>query len=248
MTTKTEFEEMVEQVVEETVENYPDENEKRPHEYDAEWSEYLLDHLSDNELINGAPTVDGLRRVCEKCFGEIVESNSQIVETPSSHNNQRCTIKHTLGIEKYRGGRIIKVDGCVDVLYHKTPYPFKDHLIATADTRAEGMALRRALKIRVVTAEELQNEDENEALASDELINDQQVMAINQLCKRLDISVQALVSGEYNKTNKINQIRNLEARLLISKLSEFQRAPKDIPKTYIGYDEGWKTNFYGSSK
>ena len=51
MTTKTEFEEMVEQVVEETVENYPDENEKRPHEYDAEWSEYLLDHLSDNELI-----------------------------------------------------------------------------------------------------------------------------------------------------------------------------------------------------
>ena len=248
MTTKTEFEEMVEQVVEETVESSPDEDGQRPHEYDAEWSEYLLDHLSDNELINGAPTVDGLRRVCEKCFGEIVESNSQIVETPSSHNNQRCTIKHTLGIEKYRGGRIIKVDGCVDVLYHKTPYPFKDHLIATADTRAEGKALRRALKIRVVTAEELQNEDENEALASDELINDQQVMAINQLCKRLDISVQALVSGEYNKTNKINQIRNLEARLLISKLSEFQRAPKDIPKTYIGYDEGWKTNFYGSSK
>ena len=140
------------------------------------------------------------------------------------------------------------MDGCVDVLYHKTPYPFKDHLIATADTRAEGKALRRALKIRVVTAEELQNEDENEALASDELINDQQVMAINQLCNRLDFSVQALVSGEYNKTNKINQIRNLEARLLISKLSEFQRAPKDIPKTYIGYDEGWKTNFYGSSK
>ena len=129
-----------------------------------------------------------------------------------------------------------------------TPYPFKDHLVATADTRAEGKALRRALKIRVVTAEELQNEDEQEALSSDELVNDQQILAINQLCKRLDISVVPLVTGEYKKTKTIKELRNLEARLLISKLSEFQRTPEDIPKTYIGYNENWKTNFYGSSK
>ena len=246
MTSTTEFEDIVESVVEDKAEMMLE--IERPKEYDPEWSEYLLDQLSDNELINGAPTVDGLRRITEKCFGEIVESKSDIVETPTSQNNQRCTIRHTLTITKYRNTQTISVDGCVDVLYHKTPYPFKDHLVATADTRAEGKALRRALKIKVITAEELQNEDEQEILSSDEVVNDQQILAINQLCKRINISVSSFVTGEYNTTKKINDLRNLEARLLISKLSEFQRTPKDIPKSYIGYDDDWKTNFYGSSK
>ena len=244
----TEFEGMVENFVDDKVEYTPNELSTHPKEHDPEWSEYLLDQLSDSELINGAPTVDGLRRITEKCFGEIIGSKSEIIDTPTAQNNQRCTIKHTLTIAKYGTAHSIVVDGCVDVLYHKTPYPFKDHLVATADTRAEGKALRRALKIRVVTAEELQNEDEQEALSSDELVNDQQILAINQLCKRLDISVVPLVTGEYKKTKTITELRNLEARLLISKLSEFQRTPDDIPKTYIGYNENWKTNFYGSSK
>ena len=208
-TATSEFEDIVETTHIEEEYDVVDNNSKIPSEYDPEWSEYLLDQLSDSELINGAPTVDGLRRITEKCFGEIV---------------------------------------CVDVLYHKTPYPFKDHLVATADTRAEGKALRRALKIRVITAEELQNEDEQEALSSDELVNDQQVLALNQLCKRLDLSVTSFVKGEYNKIKKINELRNLEARLLIAKLSEFQRTPKDIPDSYMGYDENWKGDFYGSSK
>jgi hypothetical protein len=244
----TEFEGMVESLVDDKVGQAPTDLSTHPKEHDPEWSEYLLDQLSDSELINGAPTVDGLRRITEKCFGEIIGSKSEIIDTPTAQNNQRCTIKHTLTIAKYGTAHSIVVDGCVDVLYHKTPYPFKDHLVATADTRAEGKALRRALKIRVVTAEELQNEDEQEALSSDELVNDQQILAINQLCKRLDISVVPLVTGEYKKTKTITELRNLEARLLISKLSEFQRTPDDIPKTYIGYNENWKTNFYGSSK
>ena len=247
-TTTSEFEQIVENTHIEEEYDVVDNDPKTPSEYDPEWSEYLLDQLSDSELINGAPTVDGLRRITEKCFGEIVGSKSTIIESPTSQNNQRCTICHTLTISKYRSDQSISVDGCVDVLYHKTPYPFKDHLVATADTRAEGKALRRALKIRVVTAEELQNEDEQEALSSDELVNDQQVLALNQLCKRLDLSVTSFVKGEYNKVKKINELRNLEARLLIAKLSEFQRTPKDIPKSYMGYDENWKADFYGSSK
>ena len=246
-TAASELEGMVEKMVEEPQNAYNENDSKRPQEYEPEWSEYLLDQLSDSELINGAPSVDGLRRITEKCFGEILESKSNIIETPTSQNNQRCTICHTLTISKYRSAQTISVDGCVDVLYHKTPYPFKDHLIATADTRAEGKALRRALKIRVVTAEELQNEDEQEALSSDELVNDQQILALNQLCKRLDVSVVSFVTGEY-KVKQINKLRNLEGRLLIGKLSEFQRTPQDIPKTYIGYDENWKANFNGSTK
>lgn len=211
--------------------------------FSAEWSEHLLDQLSDHELINGAPTVDGLRRICEKCFGEIIESKSEIIETPTRQNN-RCTLKHSLTIYKYSTSRNIKVEGCVDVLYEKTPHPFKDHLVATADTRAEGKALRRALKIRVITAEELQNEEYDESASSDEAINDQQILAINQLCKRIGVSVVALAKSRNEKAKKINDISNLEARLLISKLSGLQRNPEEIEAGNLaGYDENWKDGF-----
>ena len=72
MSKKTDFEEMVD--VEDTQADEVEivDLEKKPTEYDPDWSEYLLDELSDHELINGAPTVDGLRRITEKCFGEII--------------------------------------------------------------------------------------------------------------------------------------------------------------------------------
>ena len=227
---------------------YPDEPAySGPSDSDPEWSEYLLDQLSDHELINGAPSVDGLRRITEKCFGEIIESRSNIIESPRSDNALRCVICHTLIIAKYRGMRTIRVDGCVDVVHSKTPYPFKDHLVATADTRAEGKALRRALKIRVITAEELQSESEEEVLISDEGVNDQQILAINQLCKRLGVNVEGLVKTKCQSAEKINDMNSLEARLIISQLSEFQRKPASIEEHDVsGYDENWKDNFFRS--
>ena len=253
MNDKTEFEQMVIDPSEiDVAGEYPDADPAHdmggvPRDFDSEWSEYLLDQLSDHELINGAPTVDGLRRITEKCFGEIVESKSSIVEAPRSDNGLRCTICHTLTIVKHRTLRTIKIDGCVDVLHSKTPYPFKDHLVATAETRGEGKALRRALKIRVITAEELQSESEEEVLISEEGINDQQILALNQLCKRLDVNVEGLVKTKCSEVKSVNEINNLEARLLISKLSDLQRNPEKVEEeSLLGYNENWKDTFYRS--
>lgn len=251
MNDKTEFEQMViDPSSVDVAGEYPDEappDEKIPAPFDPQWSEYLLDALSDHELINGAPTVDGLRRITEKCFGEILNSRSSIIEAPNSNNGLRCTICHSLTIRKYRNGQDITVDGCVDVMHSKTPYPFKDHLVATADTRAEGKALRRALKIRVITAEELQSESEEEVLISEEGINDQQILALNQLCKRLDVNVETLVKMKCSEAKTVNDINNLEARVLISKLSGLQRSPDKIEEESLsGYNENWKDTFYRS--
>ena len=85
-------------------------------------------------------------------------------------------------------------------------------------------------------------------MSSDEAINDQQILALNQLCKRLNVSVAAITVHQYNTAKNITDLRNLEARLLIGKLSEFQRSPEDIPEACVGYDENWKGSFYGSTK
>ena len=104
--------------------------------------------------------------------------------------------------------------------------------------------MRRALKIRVITAEELQNEEYEESASSSEPINDQQVLAINQLCKRIDVSVVALAKTRNEKAESINDISNLEARLLISRLSGLQRNPEEIEENNLGgYDENWKDEF-----
>ncbi len=172
------------------------------------WSEYVLDHLDDGELRDGNPTVDGLRRVTEEVFGDILTSSSHIY----NHDTSRgvCTIKHTLQIRKHGTGDIITVDGCVDVNKSNIPHPFNQHLVATADTRAEGKAIRRALKIRVVTAEEMQNSDEDDLLAAEENITDQQILAINQMCKRLDVNLENAVKAACAGVKSVRLVSNLQ--------------------------------------
>ena len=45
----------------------------------------------------------------------------------------------------------------------------------------------------------------------------------------------------------INDMNSLEARLIISQLSEFQRKPASIEEQNVsGYDENWKDTFFRS--
>ena len=246
MNDKSDFDDMV--AVIDPVEALKDEqeNSKVYTDADPEWSEYVLDNLHDTELREGNPTVDGLRRVTEKVYGEIIESRSDVLELPS--RGKRCTIKHTLKIRKYGTDAIITVDGCVDVRYDKVPYPFNDHLVATADTSAEGKALRRALKLRVVTAEEINNSAEDDVMASEENITDQQILAINKMSKRLDINVVNLIKEVCTGIKSINSVSNLQGRMILASVSEYQRKPESIKKKLVGYDSNWRKEFDSGGK
>lgn len=206
-----------------------------------EWSEYVLDQMSDSELKDGNPTVDGLRRVTERVYGEIVSSVSDIFQYDT--NQGICTIKHTLQIQKYETNTIITISGCVDVKFSNVPHPFNQHLVATADTRAEGKALRRALKLRAVTAEEMQNTSEDDVLAAEEDITDQQILAINQMCKRVDINLIEYVKKTCDDVASIREASNLQGRLMLRSLSEMQRKSSDIEKSIAGYDSEWRQTF-----
>ena len=246
MSSKSDFDDMV--AVADKVETLDQEQEDKKvyTDSDPEWSEYVLDNLHDSELREGNPTVDGLRRVTEKVYGEIIESRSDVLELPS--RGKRCTIKHTLVVRKYGTDAIITVDGCVDVRYDKVPFPFNDHLVATADTRAEGKALRRALKLRVVTAEEMNNAAEDDIMASEENITDQQILAINQMSKRLDINVVNLIKEVCAGVKSINSVSNLQGRMVLASVSEYQRKPESIKKKLEGYDSNWRKDFDSGSK
>ena len=213
---------------------------------DSGWSEHVLDHLDDHELRDGNPTVDGLRRVTEEVFGDILVSSSHIY----SHDASRgfCTVKHTLQIRKHATGDVITVDGCVDVNRGNIPHPFNQHLVATADTRAEGKAIRRALKIRVVTAEEMQNSDEDDLLAAEENITDQQILAINQMCKRLDVDLEKSAKIACAGAESVRSLSNLQGRVFLTSLSDYQRDASLIPEDFLGYDSNWRETFDSGGK
>ena len=247
MSTATELDDMVVGIEED--ESTDADVKEQPRVYqdsDPEWSEYVLDQMHDSELKEGNPTVDGLRRVTEKIYGEILGSNSDII----SHSVQEgsCTVRHTVEIRKYSTDSVITINACVDVKYQHIPHPFNQHLVATADTRAEGKALRRALKLRVITAEEMQNSSEDDALAADENITDQQILAINQMCKRLDINLIQAVKDICPNAKCIRDSSNLQGRNLLSSLSEYQRSSDSVPKKLKGYNSEWRETFDNGGK
>lgn len=216
-----------------------------------EWTEYVIRQLDDAELENGNPTVAGLRRVIGELMGEIVSSETHIVTAPNERYKS-CTAIHTLEISSpsiYNADRVLKFNGAVDVSLENTPAPYNLHLVSTADTRAEAKALRRALKLRGVTSEELVSNPltKNELeMSQASLINDQQIMSVNVMAERNNINVKKFIvrHASWADLEYINDLSNQDGAILLSNLSEMQRKPKNIDESFVGYDENWKEYFY----
>lgn len=217
-----------------------------PSHTDPKWVDYIISLLADHELIKGAPTTDGLRRVTEKVYGSIIFSDSEVIEVPgqyTDYNYLKATVKHTLHILRYSDNQLVEVSACVDVVKNHIPNPFCNHLVGSACTRAEGKALRRALKIRIQTVEELTNINEDEKL-DNESINDQQESALKVLCERNDINLEKFVKSAFTHISNIKQLKNDEAKVLIKSISELQKTGS-IPENIAGYQINWKETFGG---
>jgi len=240
--------EMIEDIVEEMVEDECSEEENTP-DYPSptspEYVNFILDQLADHELWQGSPTTDGLRRVTEDVYGQILVSNSDPISSPTDRLGH-ATVKHSLVIDRYDGKGLIEISACVDVDGKDLPHPFNQHVVATACTRAEGKALRRALKIRVQTAEELVNNqaDEDDDTANDPL-NDQQKLAINQLCKRNNIDAIKIIKSVASAAKKLSEVKNIDGRFIMNKIAEYQRNQSSIEESLLGYQEDWQEKFGG---
>lgn len=227
---KNPIEDMIEEVVEDEVvgeENIDEEILNVPHYTDPEWTAWVLEHLEEHELVSGAPTTDGLRRICDLYYGTIISSDCECV----SYGEDHAAVKHTVSILRHFDNVTIEASAMVDALKSKTPEPFKSHILATADTRAEGKALRRLLRIRVITNEELQVENELEE-SEDGQINDHQIIAIEAMAARLKISLTNLLKDKHPEVQLIKELTHGQGSSLISLLTTYQRDIESIPQNY----------------
>ena len=206
-------------------------NEGPPADTSKEWTTYITDQLFDSEFSNGAPTTAGLRRVCEKSFGEIIKSKSEYLNSSET----RAAVTHHLTVQKYSNDRVIEVSACVDSKFDVIPAPYNKHLLSTACTSAEGKALRRAMKINIHTAEELAVVEDEDTDGSTS-INDQQISVISMMCRRSDVNVAKLINSiTTSKTKAYADVGYGDAKIVIKKVSEFQRT--SVPEEFVGYKE-----------
>jgi hypothetical protein len=182
--------------------------------------------------------------------GEITDINSDVIQVPTVENERRATVRVILSLRYYKDNDIRIYHGCADVYYGNADGVYGKHPVALAETRAEGRALKRALRLRkIVSAEEVtgDNESAESDIKSKDPINDNQKNFINFACskERANINVEKLIKNKFPEIKSIKDLRYTQAQELVLVLDEYNRKQDTIPAEIRGYDSGWITSFGG---
>ena len=227
-----------------------DDTPKTPSYTSPEWSDYVMSFFQSNELIDGNPICAGLRRVAEQLLGTIVESGpEQIFPATDSGKPGRATVLYKVVIDWMDTGELRIFKEVADVWHGNTDDLFCAHPVATASTRAEGRALRKALKIRALAAEELAKKDIVEIVQQtvsnvdwnpDDLISNQQSGFIDTKCRQLNIDVMKFINSGNKNYATIDEITKSTAQKMIKQLNVYQTNNESIPNTMVGYTNNWR--------
>lgn len=215
----------------------------------TEWTAYVLDLLNEDEKIAGNPTTDGLRRIFEIALDcTVTSADSTIVQCPTPENEKRATVLHSISYvlknidKKNEDIKYRSVSGAADVYWGNCDKIYRNHPVAVAETRAEGRALRRGLRLRkVVAAEEIASNVEDD-VSPDSVgkITSNQISFIDVIAKRINVNVLNLMQSLSIPTNDIKNLTHDTAVLIIRELSKLQQSVDDIPDNIKSYQDNWK--------
>jgi hypothetical protein len=201
-----------------------------------------------SEMIDGHPLVAGLRRVAEVVLGPIMFSGpTQVFPVQRDDHHGRATVIFT--VEFANGMKYAEV---ADSWEGNTDDMFCAFAVAIASTRAEARALRKALKIKGVAAEELTKKDTAKIVreisttkqASEgeyddtSRMSDAQLNFIDVKCKQLNIDGKQLFAQFNADSGK--KVSKKVASEIIDKLNDFQRDKSSIPEDILGYKQEWR--------
>lgn len=224
------------------IESIPDgKSEEVPAVGSVEWTPFVMSKFRDDELFEGCPTVDGLRRVCLEHLGDVIESVTDCVQAPNAANMNHSCVMHTLTLDCYDGVRR-KYSGLADVFTGNGDNPVFSfqYSSATCETRAEGRAYRRALRLRgVVAAEELGTVPPEES-GADGTMSAAQQNVYSIICKRLNINVMKYLNkskqGPFKSAHTVPYSVAVKA---FASLQGYQQDMGSIPVDIKGYDDTW---------
>lgn len=222
-------------------------NEKTISRSDAGWSEYVLQHLAHDEVDNGVPKTDALKRLIEDMVGTVISIDNEVVQAPSPENGRTAVVKSNVTVMPYVGDHALTYTGCADAVAAFIADPFCRFLTAIAETRAEGRAYRKILALKnVVTTDEILGTDQTNADATAE-ITDQNVTYIDLMCGQIrgyNLNVKQLFHKTTGKEyNSIYKYSAEDSDAVMAVLRSCQKDMKVRPEGIDGYDANWKNYF-----
>lgn len=212
----------------------------------TEWTDHVLSLLADDEKINGNPTTDGLRRIFETVLNcTVTRAEPTVVQSPDLANERRATVVYTMdyvlndeSVPEFLKHR--SISAAADVYWGNCDKVFRNHPVAVAETRAEGRALRKGLRLRkVVTADEIAKDVVDHDQDNSNTINHSQLNFFDVFGKRLNINIKKLLDHLAINSSNVYNISYDDAVKTITTLSGYQQS-NDIPQGIIGYDPNWK--------
>lgn len=220
-----------------------------PHVLSAEWHDYAMKLFNEDELVDGHPLVAGLRRVAELVIGQVLFSGpTQVFPVQRDDHHGRATVVFTI---KFANGSTYSE--VADSWEGNTDDMFCAYAVAIASTRAEARALRKALKIKGVAAEELTKKDtakivrqissakesSNGDYDDQSRMSDAQYNFIDIKCKQLNIDGEKLFKENFSVDHN-KKVSKKIASEIIDVLNNYQRDKSSIPKAITGYKEEWR--------
>ena len=222
-----------------------------PNPTSPDWNDYVLSLFDESELYDGRPLCAGLRRVAELVMGRIVSSRPTQVFAPQSGDEiGRATVIWEIVFED--GSLFSDVADCWE---GNTDDAFCVFNTATAATRAEGRALRKALRLKTVAAEEMTKKNtasiarsisQTKAMeATDgeynnaERMTDKQGNFIDLKSKQLNIDVEAFFK-EVFETNVKRKVTKSQASDAIQLLGGDYQKDKSLYANFMGYKSDWR--------
>ncbi|TXT66111.1 MAG: hypothetical protein BAJALOKI3v1_50111 [Promethearchaeota archaeon] len=188
---------------------------------ESDWTAKVMNMLDESEIDNGNPKVDGLRRVATKIFG-MFSVYFDVKQTPDTANRGRATVVATIDIP----GQCC-ICGSADVFHGNTDGTFAVHPVATAETRAEGRALRRLLRlVKVHAAEELTKES---SLPNRTKVTESMLNSVTKVCEKLNIDLTKLSVYNGHDISSPNDLTYEDLQSLILVLNEYNKNKDKIP-------------------
>lgn len=214
-----------------------------------DWADYVMSQFKSDELEQGNPTCDGLRRITEALIGPIMGRDILVHQAPNKENYGTATVVCSVRVLNNIPDHLLysiemKEEDAADVNRFNTQEPYHLHPTATAATRAEARALRKILRLKkVVAAEELAgdvSEDYADIWKPNDPVQEEQVNLLDLVCQRCDINVMEYINSGENIYNTIYELDKNKAQSMIQHINKIQQQKVSRPIGVGAYDANWR--------
>jgi hypothetical protein len=191
---------------------------------DVGWHDFVISHLDENELFDGIPRMDGLRRLVELLVGKInrVDTNVQILSTVN-----HPVIVVTATVELSNGS---SYSAASDASFYSVAPAFRNRLTAVADNRAKAKVYREILRLgNMSTSEEVSGSAD---LEDQEAMVPTQKSLILRKAKELNVDINKVCDKLYGRD--LDNLTHSQAGSFIKDLSDWAAKRKEMPVEFFG--------------